>query len=182
MVPTAWIYSIQLGFCSPQLHEHLHPHSTYYLCTINILFHIITFRTGSRMMAYQELEVTVSFPCSLVSYSTLAQFYWLLLHLIILCDSLMWYTHTNTVLLFIFQVSLSWLVVSPFSSNTRFTVHPFKIDQNFAYLLSTVPPCFPCMFTVSDYTSVFIIVYCLIWLASCGVECVFYDLLLMLSL
>ena len=31
MVPTAWIYSIQFRFCSPQLHQHLHPHSTCYL-------------------------------------------------------------------------------------------------------------------------------------------------------
>jgi len=31
MVPTAWIYSIQFKFCSPQLHQHLHPHSTCHL-------------------------------------------------------------------------------------------------------------------------------------------------------
>ena len=31
MVPTAWIYSIQFGFWPPQLHQHLHPHSTYHL-------------------------------------------------------------------------------------------------------------------------------------------------------
>jgi len=31
MVPTAWIYSIQFGFWSPQLHQHLHPHATYHL-------------------------------------------------------------------------------------------------------------------------------------------------------
>jgi len=32
MVPTAWIYSIQLGFCFPQLHQHLHPHLTCHMC------------------------------------------------------------------------------------------------------------------------------------------------------
>ena len=31
MVPAAWIYSIHFGFCSPQLHQHLHPHSTCHL-------------------------------------------------------------------------------------------------------------------------------------------------------
>ena len=31
MVPTAWIYSIQFEFWPPQLHQHLHPHSTYHL-------------------------------------------------------------------------------------------------------------------------------------------------------
>ena len=31
MVPTAWIYSIQFKFWPPQLHQHLHPHSTYHL-------------------------------------------------------------------------------------------------------------------------------------------------------
>jgi len=31
MVPTAWIYSIQFGFWPPQLHQHLHPRSTYHL-------------------------------------------------------------------------------------------------------------------------------------------------------
>jgi len=31
MVPTAWIYSIQFRLWPPQLHQHLHPHSTYHL-------------------------------------------------------------------------------------------------------------------------------------------------------
>jgi len=31
MVPTAWIYSIQFGFCFPQLHQHLYSHSTCHL-------------------------------------------------------------------------------------------------------------------------------------------------------
>jgi len=30
-LPTAWIYSIQFGFCSPQMQQHLHPHSTCHL-------------------------------------------------------------------------------------------------------------------------------------------------------
>jgi len=31
MAPTAWIYSIQFEFCSPQLHQNLHPHSECHL-------------------------------------------------------------------------------------------------------------------------------------------------------
>ena len=31
MVPTAWIYSTQFEFCSPQLHQHLRPHLTCHL-------------------------------------------------------------------------------------------------------------------------------------------------------
>ena len=31
MVPAAWIYSTQFEFWSPQLHQHLHPHSTCHL-------------------------------------------------------------------------------------------------------------------------------------------------------
>jgi len=42
MVPTACIFSIQFGFFSPQLHQHLHPHSTCHrthtLTTVLLLF------------------------------------------------------------------------------------------------------------------------------------------------
>jgi len=31
MVPTAYIYSIRFGLCSPQLHQHIHPHSKCHL-------------------------------------------------------------------------------------------------------------------------------------------------------
>ena len=46
MVPTVWIYSIQFGFWPPQLHQHLHPHST---SPVVELIHYLQICTGTNI-------------------------------------------------------------------------------------------------------------------------------------
>ena len=50
MVPTAWIYSIQFEFWPPQLHQHLHPHSTYHL--VAELIHYLQICTSTNIHTY----------------------------------------------------------------------------------------------------------------------------------
>jgi len=59
MVPTAWIYSIQFRFWLPQLHQHLHPHSTYHLGSRTYPLPL-GFNTGQEMTKNENIRQNTS--------------------------------------------------------------------------------------------------------------------------
>ena len=61
MVPTAWINSIQFGFCSLQRHQHLHPHST---CHLNDKTYPLT----PDLHWHQITDEKIAQPCNVLCF------------------------------------------------------------------------------------------------------------------